>query len=122
MAKKAKHDHHAVDYLELGSTDLAATKRFYTAAFGWTFNEYGDDYAGFVDPGRGREGGGFHAQKKIKKGGVLPILYSTDLAATLKAVKKAGGGVVKEIFEFPGGRRFHFTDPSGNELAVWSDQ
>jgi predicted enzyme related to lactoylglutathione lyase len=111
------HRHHAIDYVEFTVKDLAEAKRFYTAAFGWTFNDYGPEYAGI----RGIEGevGGLHQTMDLRSGGPLVILYSDDLEASLSAVH-AAGGVVQEPFSFPGGRRFHFTDPSGNELAVWS--
>jgi len=115
------HTHHAIDYLEFTVTDLAAAKRFYSAAFGWAFNDYGPAYAGIRGEG-GREQGGLRAEGVVTRGGPLVILYSSDLDATLAAVRSAGGAVVKEPFDFPGGRRFHFTDPSGNELAVWSER
>ena len=113
------HNHHAIDYVEFTVTDLAEAKRFYTAAFGWTFNDYGPQYAGI----RGNDGevGGLHQTPHLRSGGPLVILYSHDLGASLSAVKAAGGIIVQEPFSFPGGRRFHFTDPSGNELAVWSE-
>jgi predicted enzyme related to lactoylglutathione lyase len=114
----AGHQHHAIDYIEITVTDVAAAKRFYGAAFGWTFADYGPDYAGIQ--GDGREVGGF-AQGTPTRGGPLVVLFSKDLEATLAAVKAAGGTIAKEPFGFPGGRRFHFTDPSGNELAVWAE-
>lgn len=122
MAKKAKHVHHAIDYIELSVTDVAKAKRFYAKAFGWSFNDYGPDYAGIQ--GDEREAGGLCKAKKVSagRGAPLVVLYSKDLDATLSAVKKAAGSIVKPPFEFPGGRRFHFADPSGNELAVWSER
>lgn len=120
MSGEASHEHHQIDYIEINVTDLDAAKRFYGRAFGWTFTDYGPVYVGFTDAGRDREGGGFLKQDEVRHGGALVILYSRDLEATFAAVREAGGGITKEIFEFPGGRRFHFTDPSGNELAVWS--
>lgn len=118
------HTHHAIDYIELSVRDLAAAKRFYAAAFGWKFNDYGDTYAGIQ--GEHREVGGFAQSDevgadKVKTGCPLVILYSNDLEASLEAVVTAGGKIVQPIFSFPGGRRFHFTDPSGNELAVWTE-
>ena len=89
---------------------------FYEVAFGWEFNDYGPAYAGIKGPER--EVGGLRQGEPVR-GGPLVVLYSDDLDASLEAVRAAGGGVVKEPFAFPGGRRFHFTDPSGNELAVW---
>lgn len=116
----AEHVHHAIDYIEIAATDLAAAKAFYGAAFGWTFQDYGPGYCGFVDPGRGREAGGLHAVDEVKLGGPLVILYSSDLEASERAVREAGGTVVAPIFDFPGGRRFEFTDPAGNRLGVWT--
>ena len=112
------HTHHAIDYIEFCVPDMGAAKRFYAAAFGWAFTDYGPDYAGI----QGLEGevGGLRKVDAVSCGGPLVVLYSTDLEASVRAVKSAGGTVVREPFGFPGGRRFHFVDPSGNELAVWS--
>jgi predicted enzyme related to lactoylglutathione lyase len=118
----AKKTRHAIDYIELGATDLAAAKAFYGAAFGWTFNDYGPAYAGFIDGRAEGEAGGLRQDDRVTAGGPLVILYSDALEETLAAVRAAGGGITKEIFTFPGGRRFQFTDPSGNELGVWSDR
>jgi len=112
------HIHHAIDYIELAATDVAAAKRFYGAAFGWKFNDYGPDYAGIA--GAEHEAGGIRKEAKVTPGGPLVVLYSNDLDATLAAVRAAGGAITKEPFAFPGGRRFQFRDPSGNELAVWT--
>lgn len=112
-------EHHAMDYVEFTVNDLAESKRFYEAAFGWTFNDYGPAYAG-IRHGDG-ESGGLRVDPQAARGhGALVVLYSSDLEGTLSAVRDAGGTIVKEPFEFPGGRRFHFHDPSGNELAVWA--
>lgn len=113
------HTHHAIDYVEFSVRDLAAAKRFYTGAFGWHFTDYGPEYAG-VSVG-GREIGGFCQTDEARTTGPLVVLYSNNLDDSLKAVKAAGGTIVKEPFSFPGGRRFHFADPSGSELAVWSE-
>lgn len=114
------HVHHAIDYIEFTVRDLAAAKRFYADAFGWSFTDYGPDYAGIR---RGdSEAGGLHQTEKARVGGPLVILYSNNLESSLAAVRAAGGRIVQEPFSFPGGRRFHFADPSGNELAVWSEQ
>jgi uncharacterized protein len=107
-----------IDYIELPATQIDATKQFYSAVFGWKFEDYGPDYTSFSD---GRIAGGFSAGMPGGRG-VLVVIYSGDLAATQQKVAQAGGTIAKEIFSFPGGRRFHFTDPNGNELAVWSDQ
>jgi len=113
------HHHHAIDYVEFTVRDLAVAKRFYSAAFGWEFNDYGPDYAGIK--GSDGEVGGLHQTGELRTGGPLVILYSKDLEKSVAAVRAAGGKILKEPFSFPGGRRFHFTDPSGNELGVWSD-
>lgn len=112
------HRHHDIDYIEFTVRDLDASKAFYRKAFGWTFNDYGPEYAGIQ--GADREIGGFHQTDELRRGGPLPVLYSDRLEQTLAAVREAGGRIVKEPTAFPGGRRFHFVDPSGNELAVWS--
>jgi len=114
------HTHHAIDYIEFVVTDMEDSKRFYKAAFDWKFNDYGPEYAGIQ--GQGGEAGGFRLDTKISTGGPLVILYSNNLATTLTKVREAGGRIVRETFAFPGGRRFHFQDPSGNELAVWSEK
>lgn len=108
-----------VDYIEFPATDVAATKAFYIRVFGWKFADYGPDYTCFED---GRLAGGFWKVERGSAGGPLVVIYALDLAAMESAVRGAGGAIVKDIFEFPGGRRFHFTDPNGNELAVWSDK
>jgi predicted enzyme related to lactoylglutathione lyase len=105
-----------IDYVEFaGGGDLAATRRFYEDAFGWTFTDYGPDYTSFAD---GRLNGGFDASVHA---GPLVVIYATDLEAALRKVESSGGQITRPIFSFPGGRRFHFADPAGNELAVWSD-
>lgn len=115
------HTHHAIDYIEFTVLDLAEAKRFYTAAFGWAFTDYGPTYAGIQRPGGDGEAGGMEQAEVVRTGGPLVILYSDDLGASLAAVQAAGGTISTPPFDFPGGRRFHFTDPSGNELAVWSE-
>lgn len=111
------HTHHAIDYIEFTVRNIADAKRFFTSAFGWTFNDYGPSYAGIR--GGDEEVGGLR-EGEPSRGGPLVVLYSDNLDASVAAVKAAGGTIVTEPFAFPGGRRFHFTDPSGNELAVWS--
>jgi uncharacterized protein len=118
----ATQHHHAIDYLELGVTDLAAAKRFYTAAFGWAFTDYGPEYAGIRRADGQGEVGGLAQVPSVTRGGALLVLYSKDLRASALAIERAGGHIVKPAFSFPGGWRFHFTDPSGNELAVWSER
>ena len=112
------HTHHAIDYIELSVTDMAAAQGFYGAAFGWTFTDYGPGYAGIQV--NGKEVGGLASADKVTPGGSLVVLYSNDLEASLSAVRNANGRIAVDPFDFPGGRRFHFADPSGNELAVWS--
>lgn len=107
-----------IDYVELGGGDLAETKRFYTDAFGWRFEDYGPSYAAF-DEG---VDGGFQADAAAAPDKPLVILYAAELNAAEDRVRAAGGEITMPAFDFPGGRRFHFRDPAGNELAVWSDQ
>ena len=108
-----------VDYIEFSATDLEAIKKFYVDIFRWEFTDYGPDYTSFHD---GRLNGGFRKATDVASGGPLVVLYAIDLEDIESRVKEQGGRIVRETFEFPGGRRFHFTDPSGNELAVWTDQ
>jgi len=110
--------HHAIDYVEITVADVAESKAFYSAAFGWTFNDYGPDYAGIV--GHDGEVGGL-TRGEGSGGSPVVILYSDDLDATLKGVRALGAIITREPYAFPGGRRFHFEDPSGNELAVWAN-
>jgi predicted enzyme related to lactoylglutathione lyase len=117
---KSAHTHHTIDYIEFPVTDVAAAKAFYAAAFGWSFEDYGPDYAGIK--GDGKEVGGLRRDSEVRAGGPLVILYSNDLEGSVEAVTSAGGTILEPIYSFPGGRRFHFADPAGNELAVWSDQ
>lgn len=115
--------HHTINYVEFPSTDLAATQKFYGDAFGWTFTAWGETYVSFS--GAGIDGGFEHVstgKRKPQAGGSLVILNSTSLETSLATVTAAGGTITAPIFAFPGGRRFHFTDPSGNELGVWSNE
>lgn len=122
MTDTAPHRHHAIDYLEFSVTDMEAAKRFYAAAFHWSFSDYGPEYAGIQSPdGSGAEVGGLALGAEVTRGGPLVLLYSDDLDASVQAVNDAGGQVLNGPYEFPGGRRFHFVDPSGNELGVWSE-
>ena len=110
-----------VNYIEIPAKDIEATKAFFTEVFGWTFVDYGPDYSSFGDQG---VDGGFYKSDLVvstEKGSPLIILYSDQLEATRDKIKKAGGEIIKPIFSFPGGRRFHFGDPNGNEFAVWSE-
>ncbi|MCA9607104.1 MAG: VOC family protein [Myxococcales bacterium] len=113
--------HHGIDYVELMVTDMDLAKRFYGRAFGWTFHEYGPGYTGYVDGARGdREAGGLRLVDEVAPGGPLVILYSSDIEASAAAVREAGGTIVADIFEFPGGRRFELEDPFGTRLGVWT--
>jgi predicted enzyme related to lactoylglutathione lyase len=116
MATKSDNDRR-IDYVEFNVADVARAKRFYGAAFGWSFKDYGPDYCEFAD---GRLTGGFARGEARGAGGPLVILYADDLADAERRVKTAGGRIVKPAYGFPGGRRFHFADPDGYELAVWS--
>jgi uncharacterized protein len=107
-----------IDYVEMPAKDLGATKVFYSKVFGWKFEDYGPSYTSFFD---GRLSGGFDADFEGAGRGVLLVIYAQRLEETEARIREAGGVIVKEIFSFPGGRRFHFADPSGNELAVWSE-
>ncbi|NKY37614.1 VOC family protein [Nocardia speluncae] len=122
MSETSAHTHHGIDYIELTVTDMDAARSFYRSAFGWEFNDYGPEYTGIrrFDGSEG-EAGGLAAGPEVRTGGPLVLLYSNDLDASLRSVGAAGGTVTEGPFDFPGGRRFHFTDPSGNQLGVWSE-
>jgi len=113
--------HEKINYVEFPAKDLAATKEFFQSAFGWSFVDYGPEYTAFSD--QGLDGGFFQSElaSSSQKGAALVIFYSNQLEATLAKVEKAGGSIIRPIFSFPGGRRFHFTEPSGKEFAVWSE-
>jgi len=115
-------EHHKIDYVEFPAKDMYKTKMFFAKAFDWKFQDYGTEYCAFSSAGMN---GGFFKSDLVcstKNGSVLIVLYSDTLEKTVSIVKDAGGKIIKEIFEFPGGRRFHFADPNGNEFAVWSDK
>ena len=110
-----------IDYIEISVSDLNRTKSFFSTLFGWKFEDFGPKYCGFND---GRIDGGFSESANIASttsGSPLLVFYRADLDTAVKAVEGAGGSIVKPVFSFPGGRRFHFTDPSGNEYAIWSE-
>jgi predicted enzyme related to lactoylglutathione lyase len=111
-----------IDYVEFPAADFDAVQSFYESVFGWKFTDYGDEYRAFTD---GKLDGGFYRsgnKSSTANGAALVILYAAELEQTRDRVAAHGGKVVKDIFSFPGGRRFQFTDPNGNELAVWSDK
>lgn len=110
-----------INYLELPSLQPEQSKAFFTTVFGWTFVDYGPDYLAFFDAGL--EGGFYRATQvaTTTQGGVLVVLKSDDLEQSLAAVEAAGATITKDIFSFPGGRRFQFLEPGGNEFAVWAE-
>jgi predicted enzyme related to lactoylglutathione lyase len=108
-----------IDYIELPASDIAGTKHFYSKVFGWKFEDYGPEYTSFHD---GRLAGGFNARTEAPSKGLLLVLYCSDLEGAQQRIRDAGGKITVETFAFPGGRRFHFGDPNGNELAVWSER
>lgn len=114
------HQHHKLNYVEFPSCNLEKTKAFFQLAFDWQFEDYGPEYCAFT--GQGLDGG-FYLHKQAFENTAPPLLviYSRDLECSQIQVEAAGGNISKAIFEFPGGRRFHFTEPGGNELAVWSE-
>ncbi|NKI32944.1 VOC family protein [Croceivirga thetidis] len=111
-------DNH-INYVEFKAKDLETVKTFYTKCFGWVFTDYGPDYCAFAESGLE---GGFERSNETIVNGALVIIYHSKLEHIQKTVSEQGGTISKDIFSFPGGRRFHFKDPAGNELAVWSDK
>ncbi|CNI24554.1 glyoxalase family protein [Yersinia massiliensis] len=108
-----------IDYIEFAVSDIERSKDFYGKVFNWQFTDYGPRYCSFTD---GRLAGGLTTLSEVQSnGGPLVILYSDNLEQTQKRLEEAGATIVLPIFPFPGGRRFHFTDPDGYQLAVWSD-
>ncbi len=116
------NQHEKINYVEFPSKDMEATKAFFTAAFGWSFVDYGPEYTAFTD--QGINGGFFKSAltSSTATGSALVVFFSNELEATQSKIERAGGSIIKPIFSFPGGRRFHFCDPNGNEYAVWSDR
>lgn len=115
-------NHHGkINYIELPASNIEASKKFFTQVFNWTFEDYGPQYTAFSD--QGIDGGFYQSDQhsSSESGAALVIFYSNNLEKTRDEIKEAGGIINKPIFSFPGGRRFHFIEPSGNELAVWSD-
>lgn len=112
---------HKINYIEMPTPDISVTKRFFSSVFDWQFVDYGDSYVAIQNAGID---GGFFLSKTVMhsdNGSALVVLYSRQLAQTQETVKAAGGRISKPIFDFPGGRRFHFICPAGNEFAVWSE-
>lgn len=113
-----------INYVELPCRDISKTKTFFTDVFGWDFTDYGDEYAAFSQASAGLDGGFYQADlaASAQQGSALVVFYSADLEGTQRRIEQAGGEICHPIFTFPGGRRFHFQEPSGNEFAVWSDR
>jgi len=114
--------HEKINYVEFPAHNLNASKAFFAKVFGWEFEDFGPDYTAFDNAGLD---GGFYQSRlasTTNRGSALVVFYSANLEQTQQKIQQAGGAIVKPIFAFPGGRRFHFTEPSGNEFAVWSDQ
>ncbi len=114
--------HGQINYAEYPSSKLAETKAFFEQVFAWEFQDFGPDYTAFT--GSGLKGGFYRAelQSTVATGGALLVFFSDGLEETQARIERAGGKIVKPIFAFPGGRRFHFAEPGGNEFAVWSDK
>jgi len=111
-----------ISYVEFPARNIPATRAFFSRVFGWTFTDYGDAYCAFHNAGLD---GGFYQSElnaSTDKGSMLIVFFSQALEKTQGSIEQAGGKIIKPIFEFPGGRRFHFADPNGNEFAVWSDK
>ncbi len=111
-----------ISYIEFPSTDLTKTEVFFQTVFGWSFEDYGPEYCAFS--GAGVNGGFFQSDRTVstEQGSALIVMYSAELEQTQANIETAGGSILQAIFDFPGGRRFHFADPTGNEYAVWSDK
>lgn len=115
-------EHEKINYIELPAKDIGAAKAFFSTVFAWSFTDYGKEYTAFS--GAGVDGGFFTSERSAttNSGSALVIFYSESLSETQDKIEKAGGSVITPVFSFPGGRRFHFADPNGNEFAVWSDK
>ena len=108
-----------IDYIEIPATDLEKVKRFFGSLMGWEFQDWGPDYISFND---GRLDGGFRrADEAAPATGVLVVFFSTDLERDRDRAIELGASISQDIFDFPGGRRFHFVDPTGNEYAIWAE-
>jgi predicted enzyme related to lactoylglutathione lyase len=115
------NEHEKINYVEFPTKNIEVTKKFFSSVFGWSFADYGPEYVAFKN--EGLDGGFYKSELNVstENGSALIIIYSKDIEETQTKIKHAGGLIIKPIFEFPGGHRFHFTDPNGNEYAVWSD-
>ena len=115
-------EHEKINYVEFPAKNIKAAKEFFTIVFGWSFVDYGPEYTAFSN--EGIDGGFFQSNLSVstENGSALIVFYSKDLEQTQAKIEDAGGLIIKPIFTFPGGRRFHFADPNDNEYAVWSDE
>ncbi len=115
------NEHEKINYVEFPAKDIEAAKSFFSSVFGWSFVDYGSEYTAFSN--EGLDGGFFQSELTVstESGSALLVFYSDELEGTQSKIENAGGSIIKPIFDFPGGRRFHFGDPNGNEYAVWSD-
>jgi len=113
--------HEKINYVEFPSKNLEETKSFFSHAFGWEFQDFGPEYTAFSN--QGLDGGFFKANlnSSTNTGAALIVFYSKNIEKTQEKIQKSGGTIIKLIFSFPGGRRFHFSEPSGNGFAVWSE-
>jgi len=115
-------NHEKINYVEFPAKNIESSKKFFINVFGWEFTDYGPEYVAFANAGLN---GGFYKSdlnSSTSNGSALIVFYSESLTDTEVKIEEAGGSIVKQIFSFPGGRRFHFSDPNGNEFAVWSDK
>lgn len=122
MSDQTQLEHGAINYIEYCASDFERTKAFFTQVFDWKFTDYGSEYTAFHATGLK---GGFYLGEQcttVDQGGALLVFYSDHLEETMHNIVQAGGTISRDTFSFPGGRRFHFLEPSGNEMAVWSDR
>lgn len=115
------NEHEKINYVEFPAKDIEVTKAFFNSVFGWFFVDYGPEYTAFSN--EGLDGGFYKSDLNVstENGSALIVFYSEELENTQSKIENAGGSIIKPIFSFPGGHRFHFADPNGNEYAVWSD-
>lgn len=116
------NEHAKISYVEFPAKNIQVAKQFFSTVFNWSFTDYGSKYTAFANAGIN---GGFYLSEQVTNtdnGSALIVLYSKTLEQTQAKIEANNGLIVKPIFSFPGGRRFHFNDPNGNEYAVWSDK
>ena len=119
--RKSMKNHEKINYVEFPARDMKKAKDFFSTAFGWEFEDYGPEYSAFSN--QGLDGGFFKSDRCVstENGSALIVLFSSDIESTQSKIEEAGGKIINPIFTFPGGRRFHFSDPNGNEYAVWAE-